>query len=241
MTSTTLSMKRLEQHFDAEAFLGEAGEGKARLAYRKNQIIFLQGDPATAVFYIRQGKVKLTVVSSQGKDAVVGLLREGDFFGEGCLGSETVRTASASALTDCQIVRLEKATMTRVLREQPAFAATFISYLVTLNMRMRDDLVDQIFNSSEKRLARVLLSLANFGHDDTAKAVLPLISQETLAQKVGTTRSRICFFMNEFRKRGFIDYGSGLEVHGSLFNVLRHESQQAEAPARARHKRAHSR
>jgi CRP/FNR family transcriptional regulator, cyclic AMP receptor protein len=187
----------------------------------------LQGDQADAIFYIQKGKIKLTVVSKQGKEAVVAILGVGDFFGEGCLAGQPQRMASASTMSDCSIMRLEKAGVIRLLHDQPAFSALFLHHLLSRNIRIEEDLVDQLFNSSEKRLARVLLLLANFGKESKPEPVIPKISQETLAEIVGTTRSRVSFFMNRFRKLGFVHYNGqftgGLEVHSSLLNVILHD------------------
>ncbi len=209
--------------FNPKTFLSTVGEGKRVTAYAKDEIVFSQGDPAEAVFYVQTGKVKLAVVSPEGKEAVVGILGAGDFFGEGCLSTETLRMATASALVNCQIVRLEKAAIIRVLHNEPEFSALFISYLLARNIRIQEDLVDQLFNSSEKRLARVLLILANFGKEGKAETIVPKVSQETLAEMIGTTRSRVSFFMNRFRKLGFIDYNGGLRVHNSLLGVILHD------------------
>jgi len=209
--------------FDPTAFLAKAGEGKTVAGYRKGQVIFAQSDKADSIFYVQKGKVKLTVVSNNGKEAVVALLGPNDFLGEGCLAGKLVRMSTASAMTECSIMRLEKATIIRVLREQPAFSDVFLKHLLTRNIRIEEDLVDQLFNSSEKRLARVLLLLANFGKEGKPETVIPKISQETLAEIVGTTRSRVSFFMNRFRKLGFIKYNGVLEVHSSLLNVVLHD------------------
>ena len=221
-------MKRKENpDFDPKTFLARADKGRTLLDYRKNDQIFVQGDPADSIFYIQKGKIKLTVVSQQGKEAVVAILGAGDFFGEGCLAGQTRRMASATALSDCSIMRLEKAGVIRLLHDQPAFSELFLHHLLSRNIRIEEDLVDQLFNSSEKRLARVLLLLANFGKEGKPEPVIPKISQETLAEIVGTTRSRVSFFMNRFRKLGFINYrghfAGGLEVHSSLLNVVLHD------------------
>ncbi len=204
-------------------FLTEVGEGRDQTNYEKSQVVFSQGDPAQAIFYIQNGKIKLTVVSKEGKEAVVAILDAGDFFGEGCLAGQSVRMATATAMSECSILRLEKAGVVRLLHEQPAFSDLLLHHLLSRNIRIEEDLVDQLFNSSEKRLARVLLLLANFGKDGKPEAVIPKISQETLAEIVGTTRSRVSLFMNRFRKMGFIDYNGGLEVHSSLLNVILHD------------------
>ena len=185
--------------------------------------MFAQGDPADAVFYIRKGECKVTVVSEQGKEAVVAIDKEGDFVGEGCLNGHRRRLATVTAITACEILRLEKAAMVQVLHDQPKFSEFFISYLVARNVRVEADLVDQLFNSSEKRLARLLLLMANFGKEGRPEPVLAKISQTTLAEMIGTTRSRVSFFMNKFRKLGFIDYNGDLQVHNSLLNVILHD------------------
>jgi CRP-like cAMP-binding protein len=209
--------------FDPKAFLEKVGEGRTIADYRKNQVLFSQGEPADSIFYIRKGKVKLTVVSTHGKEAVIAILGASDFFGEGCLAGQSVRMASATAMSDCSIVRLAKAATIRVLHNEPAFSALFMSYLLSRNIRIEEDLVDQLFNSSEKRLARVLLLMANFGKEGKLEPVIPKISQETLAEIIGTTRSRVSFFMNKFRKLGFIHYNDGLEIDRSLLNVVLHD------------------
>lgn len=220
-------MKRKHQSFDLKAFLAQPGKGRTLDNHAKNHKVFLQGDPAEAIFYIHKGKIKLTVVSKEGKEAVIALLGAGDFFGEGCLAGQSLRMASATTMGDCSILRLEKAGAVHLLHEQPAFSELLLHHLLSRNIRIEEDLVDQLFNSSEKRLARVLLLLANFGKEGTPEAVIPKISQETLAGIVGTTRSRVSFFMNRFRKLGFIQYSgkydSGLEVHSSLLNVILHD------------------
>ena len=196
------------------------GEGKTISKYRKDQIVFSQGQIADAVFYIRQGKVKLTVVSEQGKEAVVAVLGPGDFFGEGCLNGHPLRIATTRAMDECVITRLEKAAMIATLHNEPDFSELFMSYLLTRNSRIEEDLIDQLFNSSEKRLARLLLLLANFGKEGRPEPIVGNFSQETLAEMIGTTRSRVSFFMNKFRKLGFIEYNGKLEVHNSLLNVV---------------------
>jgi CRP/FNR family cyclic AMP-dependent transcriptional regulator len=210
-------------HFDPKSFLAKVGKGRTLADYKKNQRVFLQGDPADAIFYIQRGKIKLTVVSRQGKQAVVGMLGTGDFFGEGCLAGQQRRMATASAFSKCSIARVERAAAIRVIHEERDFAEMFLAYLLSRNIRIEEDLVDQLFNSSEKRLARVLLLLANFGKDGKPEEVIPKISQETLAEIVGTTRSRVSFFMNRFRKLGFLEYNGGLEIHSSLLNVILHD------------------
>jgi len=214
--------------FDLKVFLSKANSGRTTAEYRPNDRIFVQGDTASAVFYIRKGKVKLTVLSKQGKEAVVAILKDGDFFGEGCLAGQQVRMATAVAVSDCSVMKVEKAVVTGLLHEEPAFSEVFVAHLLSRNIRIEEDLIDHLFNSSEKRLARVLLLLANFGKETKPEPVVPKISQETLAGIVGTTRSRVSFFMNRFRKLGFIDYNGvdfdgGLEIHSSLLNVILHD------------------
>ena len=209
--------------FDPQTFLTRVGNGKTSLTSPKKHTIFSQGDAAEAVFYIQAGKVKLTVVSKQGKEAVVAVLERGSFFGESCLAGQTVRSATATALEDSSLVRIDKDAMIRVLHEEPAFAALFIAYLLAHTLRVEEDLVDHLFNSSEMRLARVLLLMAHFGKEGKPETVIAKISQETLAEMIGTTRSRVSFFMNKFRKLGFIDYNGTLRVHSSLLNVVLHD------------------
>ena len=222
-----LAMKRkAKPPFDPKVFLSKVNGGRAISEYRKDQIIFRQGDPSDAVFYIQSGKVKTTVVSEQGKEAVVALLGTGDFFGEGCLTGQPQRLATVSALTECVIVRISKTDITRVIHEEPAFAELFISHLLARNSRVEEDLVDQLFNSSEKRLARTLLLLANFGKEGRPEPIIAKVSQETLAEMIGTTRSRVSFFMNKFRKLGLIDYNGNIEVHSSLLNVVLRDQPQ---------------
>jgi len=209
--------------FDAKLFLAKVGTGRTIAEYKKNHVIFTQSDPADAIFYIQKGKVKLTVVSNNGREAVVAILGMGDFLGEGCLAGRPLCLATATAMSDCSIVRLEKAATVRVLHEQPAFTEIFLAYLLLRNIRIEEDLVDQLFNSSEKRLARMLLLLAHFGKEGKPEPVIAKISQETLAEMIGTTRSRVSFFMNKFRKLGFIEYNGGLHVHSSLLNIVLHD------------------
>ncbi len=212
--------------FDPKVFLAKIGDGHAVSKYRKDQIIFSQGDPADAVFYVQRGKVKLTVISEQGKEAVIAILGTNEFFGEGCLAGQTQRIATVAAMTDSVITRLEKAAIIQVIHQEPTFSEKFIAHLLARSIRVEADLVDQLFNSSEKRLARLLLLLANFGKEGQPEPVIPKISQETLAEMIGTTRSRVSFFMNKFRKLGFIDYNGGIEVHSSLLNVVLHDQSQ---------------
>jgi CRP/FNR family transcriptional regulator, cyclic AMP receptor protein len=209
--------------FDLRVFLANANEGRARSICRTNQPVFSQGEPADSVFYIQEGKVKVTVLSEQGKEAIVAILGTGDFCGEGCLAGQPRRMATAAAMEDCKIMRLEKAAMIRLLHDEPEFSERFMSHLLARNVRVEADLVDQLFNSSEKRLARLLLILANFGKDGKPVPVIAKISQETLAEMIGTTRSRVSFFMNRFRKMGLINYNGHLEIHSSLLNVILHD------------------
>jgi CRP-like cAMP-binding protein len=209
--------------FDTKSFLARVGDGRSIGKYLKNQIVFSQGDPGDAVFYIQKGKAKLTVVSEQGKEAVIAILGAGDFFGEGCLAGQTRRIATVRAMVDSVIARLEKSAIIQVIRQEPAFSELFIAHLLGRSIRVEADLVDQLFNSSEKRLARLLLLLANFGKESPPEPVIAKISQETLAEMIGTTRSRVSFFMNRFRKLGFIKYNGGIEVHSSLLNVVLHD------------------
>jgi CRP/FNR family cyclic AMP-dependent transcriptional regulator len=212
-------------NFDPTAFLATLGEGREVVSFTEKQTIFTQGDPADAVFYIQKGKVRLTVLSSNGKEATLGLLSAGDFFGEGGLGGQPLRMGSANAMTGCELLRIDKKAMMLALHREHNFSDLFVAYLLARNIRYEEDLVDQLFNSSEKRLARILLLLAHFGKEGAPEAVIPKISQETLAEMVGTTRSRVNFFMNRFRKLGFVDYdtGSGLQVHSSLLNIILHD------------------
>jgi CRP/FNR family cyclic AMP-dependent transcriptional regulator len=213
-----------EKPFDVQVFLNTVDGGRSISAYRKNQKIFSQGDAANSVLYIQEGQVKLYVISEQGKEAVVALHGKGNFFGEGCLSGQPLRLATAAAMTDCVILKLDKSTIVRVLHDEPAFSEMFLSYILARNARVEEDLVDQLFNSSEKRLARVLLLMANFGKEGQPQAVIAKVSQETLAEMIGTTRSRVSFFMNKFRKLGFIQYNGELEVHNSLLNVVLHDN-----------------
>jgi len=209
--------------FDPNTFLATIGEGRKMAALAPKQSIFIQGDQADAVFYIQKGKVRLTVVSKNGKEATIAILGEGNFFGEGALAGQVLRMGSAAALTACELLRVEKKVMMAALHREQTFSDLFVTYLLARNIRYEEDLVDQLFNSSEKRLARVLLLLARFGKEGSPETVVPKISQETLAEMVGTTRSRVSFFMNRFRKLGFIHYNGGLQVHSSLLNVVLHD------------------
>jgi CRP/FNR family cyclic AMP-dependent transcriptional regulator len=221
-----LDSKR-NREFDPQAFLATIGEGRKALLFPKKQTIFAQGDPADAVFYLQTGKVRLTVVSKTGKEATIGLLSDGSFFGEGSLAGQPLRMGAATAMTDCTVLRIKKGAMLETLHQEHTLSDLFVAYLLTRNIKYEEDLVDQLFNSSEKRLARVLLMLAHFGKEGKPESVIPKISQETLAEMVGTTRSRVSFFMNRFRKLGFIDYAGGaeggLQVHSSLLNIVLHD------------------
>lgn len=216
-------LPKRRQTFNLQMFLSKVGKGKTLLTSPKKHTIFSQGDTAEAVFYLQAGKVKLTVVSQQGKEAVIAILEQGAFFGESCLAGQTIRTATATAAEDSSILRVDKDAMIRVLHEEPVFAELFMAYLLAHSIRIQEDLVDQLFNSSEKRLARVLLLLAHFGKEGKPEPVIAKVSQETLAEMIGTTRSRVSFFMNKFRKLGFIDYNGELHVHSSLLNVVLHD------------------
>jgi len=220
----TVSTKKLIK-FDPKTFLSTIDGGRKIAAFPKKQTIFAQGDSSDAVFYIQEGKVKLTVVSKIGKEATIGILNAGDFFGEGCLTGQLLRLCSATAMSDCSVMRIDKKYMVEVLHREHAFSDMFVAFLLTRNIRYEEDLVDQLFNSSEKRLARILLLLAHFGKEGKHEVAIPKMSQEMLADMVGTTRSRVSFFMNRFRKLGFIDYqaGDALHVHSSLLQVVLHD------------------
>jgi CRP-like cAMP-binding protein len=220
--------KRAKASFDPKMFLASVGEGKTISKYRKDQIIFSQGQVADAVFYIQQGKVRLTVVSEQGKEAVVAILGSGHFFGEGCLNGHPLRIATTRAIDECVITRIAKAAMVAALHNEPDFSELF---MLTRNSRIEEDLIDQLFNSSEKRLARLLLLLANFGKEGKPEPIVGKFSQEILAEMIGTTRSRVSFFMNKFRKLGFIDYNGRLEVHSSLLNVVLYDKPEIKTNA----------
>jgi CRP/FNR family transcriptional regulator, cyclic AMP receptor protein len=219
-------MRRVKARFDPKIFLAKVGDGKTISKYRKDQIVFSQGQVADAVFYIQKGEVKLTVVSEQGKEAVVAILGPGHFFGEGCLNGHSLRIATTRAMAECLITRIEKATMIATIHSEPEFSELFMSYLLSRNSRIEEDLIDQLFNSSEKRLARLLLLLANFGKEGRPEPIVGTFSQETLAEMIGTTRSRVSFFMNKFRKLGFIEYNGKLEVHNSLLNVVLYDKPE---------------
>ena len=217
-----------KEPFDPFAFLAKMGAGKTILEFHRNQNVFAQGDVADTVFYIQKGKVKLTVLSEQGKEAVVAILEPGQFFGEGCLNGHPRRIATTTAMEDCTITAIAKDAMIGLLHQEPKFSELFMSYLLTRNSRIEEDLIDQLFNSSERRLARLLLLLANFGKQGSPQPINPNINQETLAEMIGTTRSRVSFFMNKFRKLGFISYNGKIEVHNSLLNAVLHDTPQIE-------------
>jgi CRP/FNR family cyclic AMP-dependent transcriptional regulator len=212
--------------FNSKAFLGRAGPGKALKKYEKNEAIFTQGEVAGAVFYIQKGKVKVTVLSEQGKEAVIGILAQGQFFGEGCLDGAKLRTSTTHAMEECLLTSITKAAMIAILAAEPKFAAFFLAYLLSRNSRIEDDLIDQLFNSSERRLARLLLLLADFGKEGVAQTVPVTLSQETLAEMIGTTRSRVSFFMNKFRNKGFISYNGKIKVHRTLLDAVLRDTPQ---------------
>ena len=219
------AVAKKRRDFDPQVFLATIGEGRKIVLFPKKQTIFAQGDTADAVFYIQTGKVKLTVVSKTGKEATIGILGEGEFFGEGALAGQPSRMGSATAMTDCELLQIEKKAMMEALHREHELSDLFVAYLLARNIRYEEDLVDQLFNSSEKRLARILLLLAHFGKEGVPQTVVPKISQEMLAKMIGTTRSRVSFFMNRFRRLGFIDYhaGDALQVHSSLLNIVLHD------------------
>jgi CRP/FNR family transcriptional regulator, cyclic AMP receptor protein len=212
--------------FDPKEFLARVGEGKIILEFRRDQVVFAQGDVADTVFYVQRGRVKVVVISEQGKEAVVGILGPGQFFGEGCLNGHAVRIATTTAMEECVVTAITKTAMLTTLHNQPKFSEMFMAYLLTRNSRIEEDLIDQLFNSSEKRLARLLLLLANFGKDGAPQPISPNISQETLAEMIGTTRSRVSFFMNKFRKLGFISYNGNVEVNNSLLNAVLYDKPE---------------
>ena len=214
--------------FDPKAFLAVVGDGKTILEFEKDQVVFAQGEAADTVFYIQKGRVKVVVISEQGKEAVVGIFGPDQFFGEGCMNGHSVRIATTTAIEDSLITGITKTAMLATLHDQPKFSEMFMAYLLTRNSRIEEDLIDQLFNSSEKRLARLLLLLANFGKEGSPQPIVPNISQETLAEMIGTTRSRVSFFMNKFRKLGFISYNGKIEVHNSLLSAVLHDKPQIE-------------
>jgi CRP-like cAMP-binding protein len=225
-TKLNMANKTNQAAFDPKAFLAIVGEGKTILEFRKEQVVFTQGDAADAVFYIQKGQVKVVVISEQGKEAVVGIFGPGQFFGEGCMNGHSLRIATTTALEDCLVTAISKTAMIAVLHDQPKFSEMFMAYLLTRNSRIEEDLIDQLFNSSEKRLARLLLLLANFGKEGSPQPIIPNISQETLAEMIGTTRSRVSFFMSKFRKLGFISYNGKIEVNSSLLNAVLYDKPE---------------
>jgi CRP/FNR family cyclic AMP-dependent transcriptional regulator len=221
-----LKQSRKKAAFDPRVFLSQVGRGRTIAKYQTNQIVFSQGDAADSVFFIEQGRVKVTVISEQGREAVVAVLGVGEFCGEGCLAGQPRRMATAAAMTECEIMRLDKTAVVRMLHDEPTFSEMFVTHLLARNIRVEEDLVDQLFNSSEKRLARALLLLANFGKEGRPEPIIAKISQEMLADMIGTTRSRVSFFMNKFRQLGFIEYNGNLAVHSSLLSVVLHDQAQ---------------
>ena len=217
---------KTNQTFDPKEFLAKVGEGKTILEFRKDEVVFAQGEVASTVFYIQKGRVKVVVISEQGKEAVVGILGPGQFFGEGCMNGHALRIATTTAMEECLITAITKAAMLAALHDQPKFSELFMAYLLTRNSRIEEDLIDQLFNSSEKRLARLLLLLANFGKEGSPQPITPNISQETLAEMIGTTRSRVSFFMNRFRKLGFISYNGKIEVNSSLLTAVLYDKPE---------------
>jgi len=218
--------RSIKDKFDAQASLAKVGVGKTIVEFEKGQNIFEQGDVADTVYYLQQGKIKLTVLSDQGKEAVVGILEPGQFFGEGCLNGHKLRISTTTAMEHCVVTAITRAAMIATLHDQPAFSELFMAYLLTRNSRIEEDLIDQLFNSSERRLARMLLLLANFGKEGSPQPISPHIGQETLAEMIGTTRSRVSFFMNKFRRLGFIDYNGHIEVHNSLLSAVLHDKPE---------------
>ena len=221
-----MKAKTNQPAFDPKAFLAKVGEGKTIVEYLKDQVVFAQGDMADTIYYIQKGRLKVVVISEQGKEAVVGILEPGQFFGEGCMNGHALRIATTTAMEACLVTVITKAAMLATLHSEPKFSEMFMAYLLTRNSRIEEDLIDQLFNSSEKRLARLLLLLANFGKEGSPQAISPNISQETLAEMIGTTRSRVSFFMNKFRKLGFISYNGKIEVHNSLLNAVLYDKPE---------------
>ena len=228
-----MAIERIKNSFDPLAFLAKVGTGKTISVYRKDQIIFSQGEVADTIFYIQKGGVKVVVLSDQGKEAVVGILEPGQFFGEGCMNCHSLRIATSTATEESLITSISKSAMIAVLHDEPKFSELFVAYLLTRNSRVEDDLIDQLFNSSEKRLARLLLLLAKFGKEGSPTPISPSISQETLAEMIGTTRSRVSFFMNKFRKLGLISYNGKIEVHNSLLDAVLREKPQLQRDGEA--------
>jgi CRP/FNR family cyclic AMP-dependent transcriptional regulator len=223
--------KPAKRAFDAQEFLAKVGEGKTILQFKKGQNVFVQGDPADTVFYVQKGRIRLTVLSDHGKEAVVGIVGAGQFFGEGCMNGHKLRIATTTAMENCVVTAIKKTAMIATLHSEPQFSEMFMAYLLTRNSRIEEDLIDQLFNSSEKRLARLLLLLAHFGKEGGPQLINPNISQETLADMIGTTRSRVSFFMNKFRKLGLIDYNGHIEVHNSLLSAVLHDKPQIKVDA----------
>ena len=221
-----MTAKKNQGAFDPRAFLAKVGEGKTIVEFLKDQVVFAQGDVADTIYYIQKGRLKVVVISEQGKEAVVGMLEPGQFFGEGCMNGHALRIATTTAMEACLVTVITKAAMLAALQSEPKFSEMFMAYLLTRNSRIEEDLIDQLFNSSEKRLARLLLLLANFGKDGSPQPISPNISQETLAEMIGTTRSRVSFFMNKFRKLGFISYNGKIEVHNSLLNAVLYDKPE---------------
>jgi CRP/FNR family cyclic AMP-dependent transcriptional regulator len=218
--------KTNQASFDPKVFLAKVGDGKTIQQYRKDQVVFAQGDAADTIFYIQKGRVKVVVISEQGKEAVVGILEPGQFFGEGCMNGHSLRIATTTAMEECLVTAITKTAMLAAIHNEPKFSEMFMAYLLTRNSRIEEDLIDQLFNSSEKRLARLLLLLANFGKEGSPQSISPNISQETLAEMIGTTRSRVSFFMNKFRKLGLISYNGKIEVHNSLLNAVLYDKPE---------------
>ena len=228
-----MAIERIKNSFDPLVFLAKVGTGKTISVYRKDQIIFSQGEVADTIFYLQKGGVKIVVLSDQGKEAVVGILEPGQFFGEGCMNGHSLRIATSTATEESLITSISKSAMIAVLHDEPKFSELFVAYLLTRNSRVEDDLIDQLFNSSEKRLARLLLLLAKFGKEGSPTPISPNISQETLAEMIGTTRSRVSFFMNKFRKLGLISYNGKIEVHNSLLDAVLREKPQLQRDGEA--------
>jgi CRP/FNR family cyclic AMP-dependent transcriptional regulator len=221
-----MAAKSNQVAFDPREFLAKVGEGKTIVEYGKDEVVFAQGDPANTIYYIQKGRLKVVVISEQGKEAVVGMLEPGQFFGEGCMNGHTLRIATTTAMEPCVVTAISKIAMLAALHSEPKFSELFMTHLLTRNSRIEEDLIDQLFNSSEKRLARLLLLLANFGKEGSPQPISPNISQETLAEMIGTTRSRVSFFMNKFRKLGFISYNGKIEVHSSLLNAVLYDKPE---------------
>jgi CRP/FNR family transcriptional regulator, cyclic AMP receptor protein len=221
-----MAIKSNKVSFDPKEFLAKVGEGKTIVQFLKDQVVFAQGDLADTIFYIQKGRLKVVVISEQGKEAVVGILEPGQFFGEGCMNGHSLRIATTTAMEECLVTAITKVAMLAALQSEPKFSEMFMAYLLTRNARIEEDLIDQLFNSSERRLARLLLLLANFGKEGSPQPISPNISQETLAEMIGTTRSRVSFFMNKFRKLGFISYNGKIEVHSSLLNAVLYDKPE---------------